>query len=195
MSEQQFGKRGQVEVLSAVDATVPGPGIVAVLAAHAIKLAALGMLGSLIGVLWAASGRTLTAADYCRERTINTGYARDEVPWDAPAAVREAIQTANYSRRMAYEAELSLCLQVTGTPYVTCGPLKCGGLFSTETEGTQQRQVREQAARDLEQAGLAAVRRHRDRQRVERVLEVDRRNQFEGPTRMPPPRVPRHDQN
>lgn len=136
--------------------------------------AAIGLV--LLGGAWGvfvASGGTIAAAEHCRRSVIKAGYYQEPVEWDAPATIRERIRIHNYERKKAYERLLASCDAVRGPPVIICGPLKCGGIFSSESESTAQRIAREEANRAAVRAETTARRRIEDQSRIDRVLRDD----------------------
>lgn len=59
------------------------------------------------------------------------------------------------------------CALAAGDPFITCGWLKCGGMFSRAEESTHERLVREDRVRLIE------AKQARERERVERVLKEE----------------------
>lgn len=140
-------------------------------------LAAFGVLG-LGWAISAASGATLEAPEQCRRSVISAGYYREPIDWDAPATVREVIGIANYERKKAYERLLRSCEYAIGPPTITCGPLKCGGVFSTVTESTVQQMACEQEARNAQRVEVQARRQTEDQVRHERMQREDQEIMF-----------------
>lgn len=141
------------------------------------SVAALGLL--VLGwAVSAASGATFEAPEQCRRSVVAAGYYREPIDWDAPAAVREEIDIANYVRKKAYQRLLESCEHAIGPPTITCGPLKCGGVFSTVTESTVQQMAREQDARNAQRVEVQARRQAEDQIRHERMQREDQEKMF-----------------
>lgn len=135
-------------------------------------------IGAIVCAMSAASGATISAPDQCRRSVVSTGYYQETVEWDAPATIREVVNVANYERKKAYERLLKSCESVTGPPTITCGPLKCGGIFSTETESTEQREARDMEIRAAERVKIETRRQIEDQPRLERMQRENQEAMF-----------------
>ena len=96
------------------------------------------------------SGDTISASEACLRREEARGYHQPPTEWDAPMTVIERGWIDNYAERKVFESRLLVCKYLEGEPIVTCGPLKCGGLFSFATEGSEARTRRQQQAEEAE---------------------------------------------
>lgn len=132
-----------------------------------MRAAWIGGIFLLALLVWASSGQTLTAAENCRAHVQRLGYRQNDIDWTAPVKYREQRQLENYMVRKSYESRLQNCDAAQGEPIVTCGLLKCGGVFSLATESTANRKIREDIARRVEEARTSHARREQSRQEEE----------------------------
>lgn len=150
-------------------------------------------IAAVVGTAWFMSGKTTSAAELCRQRELRIGYHAQSIDWQMPSAEREYREVQNYHARKAHQERLAKCAYARGEPLVTCGPLKCGGLFSFASESSAERQKREQnarmaaewakqePARRAERLRIEQERERRqeaERERVERALQLDREGRF-----------------
>lgn len=110
---------------------------------------------AVLGVLLAVSvtsfyglGGTTTGAEICRREVGAAGYSTISYDFETPNTLREAYKVQNYLAKKEYEAKLSRCEGDSRGDLVTCGFIKCGGLFSKEVESTVTRLEREKADAD-----------------------------------------------
>jgi hypothetical protein len=102
-----------------------------------------------IALLFVGSGSTTTGPELCRVEA-NAEFKQIPIDWDAPPSVREMARVINYTARKGHETRIAECANDTRPAVVTCGFVKCGGLFSLETESTADRLARAKAVRDAE---------------------------------------------
>lgn len=131
---------------------------------------ALGVIfpGLFLGIASQLSGETISAADACYRKVHADGYLQTSTDWSAPIEIIERDWTFNYADRKHYESRLLVCKYLQSEPIVTCGPLKCGGLFSLASESTEARLNR---TAQLTEAELKRLREAKLKWDAEREIE------------------------
>jgi hypothetical protein len=112
-------------------------------------------------------GSTTSGPSQCRAEISGKTVYQAPVDWDAPQKVREVVEIMNYTVRKAHRVELEACDRDAREDRITCGALKCGGLFSLASESSDERQARQAQIWRAEAA-------KRSRERLESFREAER---------------------
>lgn len=102
------------------------------------ELGIAALLAAMFAVYLWGVGETITGPEQCFAELAKVEVPQKKIDWDAPATVRELIEIENYGKRKQHRNALAACPNDSRETIITCGFIKCGGLFTLDMKSSEQ---------------------------------------------------------